>query len=661
MGAKAYLFKQSVREASSSQQQSEVGVVQNCANKNWVDLVYTYNSTRAVSGASYEVFDAATGKSLKKGVLDNMGYARADGLPDSVRNVKFTFYDDPKPFEIKEDCKPQPHNLTPETKEIKDEDGKLMSIAKWVGTALAGDFAEDQSFGQIAFGTVVTMIPVVDQVADVRDIIANLHKLCWKKEYDKFEPWFSLVVTIIGAVPTVGSVAKGVCKIIYKLIKEGAKKLPLTRLIRLMNSVGEGNVIRFLREMADKLKGWGNDAAEKIVKLLDILKGKLEEARKWAFLKAEKMLDDALETIKIVSELAPKKAKEVIAFVLEPLQKALKDIGAFVMKGVTRAQNGARQLQEKFLRATGLQLRKMALRAGMKPEHVENLAKHCQKTGRMTVIRFTNEDSLSKQGKQFYFNGVKKDYLPKPLPVKLKTAKDGKHAGVVVYPQKPKDWDAKNPGKEWQPEQWELDNIEDLKKDGYFFDTQTGVLHDKNGNAFYGDYDVQSVHRRVEMENPNGTKEEVYLNELSNPDDEVSVIADMNRDVVGNKPPEKSPFQHGAEGDFRVKVDEKGKIIKVDEKGNISENGHKPIPVKAEELNTGGRNGGQMQAGKDYKLGRQHGDDEKYLIVDADGNVKIAENPAELKAEYDKAGLPWEYNSNPASAPASAAAAAGAK
>jgi hypothetical protein len=648
MSGKAQVIKQKVTEASRAEQPHKLSGVQPCPNKNWIEVVYKYNSTRAVSGASYEVFDAATNQSLACGTLDNMGFARVDGLPDSARKVKFTFFNDPKPFEIYPGYKPKPHNLTPDAKEVTEEDGTVVSVAKWIGTALAGDFAEDQSFGQIGFGTVVTLIPVVDQIGDVRDIVANLHKLVWKKKYDEFEPWFSLVVTIIGCVPEIGSVAKGISKAIYKLVKQSAKKLPLTRLIRMLNSVGEGNVIRFLREMLGKMKGWGDDAAKKILQLLETLKSKLLEARKWAFSKAEEILDRALKNFDEVIKRAPEMARQVVEFITGHLRKALEDAGKFVMQGATRMRNGAKQLKEKFLRLTGQELRKLAKRAGMKPEHIEKLAAHCQKEGRMTVIRFTNEDSLKYQGKKFYFNGQPKDYLPKPLPVKLKTAKDGELAGLVVYPQKPKDWDKLNPGKTWQPEQWELDNIEDLKKQGYFFDPQTGVLHDKQGNAFYGDYDVQSVHRRVETDGPNG-KEEVYLNELSNPDDKVSVISDMNKDVVGDLPPEKAPFQHGAEGDYRVRVDENGKVIK--------EN-HKPVPVSSDEMNTGGRRG-QMKAGEDYKLGRQHGKDEKYLVVDADGNVKVAESPEELKKIYDNAGLPWEYDSSFATAPANAAAGAG--
>jgi hypothetical protein len=59
-------------------------------------------------------------------------------------------------------------------------------------------------------------------------------------------------------------------------------------------------------------------------------------------------------------------------------------------------------------------------------------------------------------------------------------------------------------------------------------------------------------------------------------------------------------------------------------------------------MNTGGRAGGQMEAGKDNKLGTQYGKDEKYLVVTADGDYKIIENPEELKDLYQDIGTPWE-------------------
>ena len=642
MSGKAWVIKKDAKKASQAAPPTPVTGVQQCENKNWIELVYKYDSRRAVSGASYEVFDAATNQSLATGCLDNMGFARVDGLPNNVTNVKFLFTTDPKPYEIFPGYKPKPHNLTPESKEVKQEDGTVVSVAKWVGTALAGDFADDQSYGQIAFGTVVTLIPVVDQIGDVRDIVANLHRLTFRKQYNEFSPWFGLVVTIIGCVPEIGSVIKGVVKALFKAIKSGAKKLPLTKLIRLLNELGEGNVVKFLQDVLAKIKDYGKDAGKTIRTLLDAFSAKLAQWRMIAFGKAEQMIDELLASIKEVYKLVPEMARKVVEWIAEHLKKTLDDVKDYMLKGVTRARNGARQLKEKFVRLTGKGLEDLAKRAGMKPEHITKLAEHCKGKERMVVVRATNPDSLKFHGGTFQINGKTAKYLPKPLPVKLKTAKGAEYPdnvkGLVVYPKEPM-------------KDWERANVKELEEAGYFFNKDTGVLHDPNGNAFHGDYDVQSVHSKAQMKNEQtGEWEDVYVNEFSNPTDGVSVIDDMNTDIMGNVPQEKHVFQHGAEGDFRVKLKEDGSID--------YEAPNHPKTVAVDDLNAGGRGGGQMQAGKDYKLGRQYDDDEKYLVVDYDGTYKLVDNPDELKKIYDEAGLPWEYDATPAKAPAKISSAA---
>lgn len=646
MSGKAWIIKKEVKTASRAEQQSKVSGVQQCPNKNWIELVYKYDSRRAVSGAGYEVFDAATNQSLASGCLDNLGFARVDGLPDNVTNVKFLFTTDPKPYEIFPGYKPKPHNLTPKSTEVKQEDGTVVSVAKWVGTALAGDFADDQSYGQIAFGTVVTLIPVVDQIGDVRDIVANLHRLTFRKQHNEFSPWFGLVVTIIGCVPEIGSVIKGVVKALFKAVKSGAKKLPLTKLIRLLNSLGEGNVIKFLRDLLDRIRPYADEAAKTIRTLLEAFKTKLKQWRMIAFGKAEKMIDELLASIDEVYKLVPEMARKVAEWIAENLKKTIDDAVDFMLKGVTRARNGARQLKEKFIKGAGKGLEDVAKKAGMKPEHIQKLAEHCKNKERMVVVRCTNPDSLKFHGDTFKLAGEQAtklglagktaQFLPKPLPVKLKTAKGADYPdnvkGLVVRPKEPM-------------KDWERANVKELEESGYWFHKDTGVLHDKNGNAFHGDYDVQSVQSKAQLKNEQtGEWEDVYVNEFSNPTDGVSVIDDMNADVMGNVPQEKHVFQHGAEGDFRVKLKEDGSID--------YEAPNHPKTVPSDDLNTGGRGGGQMQAGKDYKLGRQYDADEKYLVVDTDGSYKIAENPDELKQIYDEAGLPWEYDPTPAKASA---------
>lgn len=94
--------------------------------------------------------------------------------------------------------------------------GWLDSSLQWVWGVLEGDFKEDPSISQIIVRTVLTLIPYVDQVADVQDLTAALYKLVWQERTDEFGPWFDLVLTAVGFIPEAGSLIKGGTKLVRK-------------------------------------------------------------------------------------------------------------------------------------------------------------------------------------------------------------------------------------------------------------------------------------------------------------------------------------------------------------------------------------------------------------------------------------------------------------
>lgn len=88
--------------------------------------------------------------------------------------------------------------------------------AKWLWGALQGDFNRSPTTGQVITGGVISLIPVVDQVCDVRDIIANCMNLSDAKARDEPENWIALGLTCIGFVPLFGSAVKTVGKVALK-------------------------------------------------------------------------------------------------------------------------------------------------------------------------------------------------------------------------------------------------------------------------------------------------------------------------------------------------------------------------------------------------------------------------------------------------------------
>ena len=90
-------------------------------------------------------------------------------------------------------------------------------IADWLWVVIQGDFAEEPSTAQVVTGTVVSMIPLVDQICDVRDICAN----CKKINEDDSNPWawVGLILTLIGLFPVLGSLFKGIFKVLLAPIR----------------------------------------------------------------------------------------------------------------------------------------------------------------------------------------------------------------------------------------------------------------------------------------------------------------------------------------------------------------------------------------------------------------------------------------------------------
>lgn len=87
----------------------------------------------------------------------------------------------------------------------------------WFWEAVQGDWNEDRSTAQILVDAGISMIPLVDQLCDIRDLIANCKKL-FHDPKDKLA-WLALALTLIGLFPSLGSLVKGVLKIFFGFIR----------------------------------------------------------------------------------------------------------------------------------------------------------------------------------------------------------------------------------------------------------------------------------------------------------------------------------------------------------------------------------------------------------------------------------------------------------
>lgn len=110
----------------------------------------------------------------------------------------------------------------------------------WFWEAIEGDFSDSRSTAQILVDAGVSMIPLVDQVCDVRDLIANCRKLL--RDFKDVWAWVALVLTLIGLFPTLGSLVKGVLKIFFGFVRRSGGK----QTVQLVEA-GMTWVISFLR------------------------------------------------------------------------------------------------------------------------------------------------------------------------------------------------------------------------------------------------------------------------------------------------------------------------------------------------------------------------------------------------------------------------------
>lgn len=89
----------------------------------------------------------------------------------------------------------------------------LKTTAQWIWEVIQGDFNDDPTTAQVVTGTVISMVPFVDQLCDVRDVVATCKKI-HQDSSNKWH-WVALGLTLIGLFPTFGSLVKGCLKVLF--------------------------------------------------------------------------------------------------------------------------------------------------------------------------------------------------------------------------------------------------------------------------------------------------------------------------------------------------------------------------------------------------------------------------------------------------------------
>lgn len=226
----------------------------------------------------------------------------------------------------------------------------LAAAAEWIWVVIQGDFADDQSTAQVVTGTVISMIPFVDQLCDVRDVVANCKKI--NEDSDNTLHWFALAITLVGLMPVLGSLAKGCMKIVFnaarKAVVTGAVKaldgavwtatrpfveagivklnqhLASPAVRKTLAALKIDNVYKHLAKKTRELKAATNATA--LVKafdsVIDVLNQLAELMERWGSAAMKTQVGQLLAKVQAVRDKAHRKLGEV----MRPLQDMLERI-----------------------------------------------------------------------------------------------------------------------------------------------------------------------------------------------------------------------------------------------------------------------------------------------------------------------------------------------
>lgn len=212
----------------------------------------------------------------------------------------------------------------------------------WFWGVLQGDFNEDASLSQTIVGSIITAIPILDQVADIRDVIANLHQLS-KDSSDKWK-WIALAITLIGLIPVLGSLLKGVFKTLVKFLRQGGKHAgeALETILAIIRGAGKGDPVKWLKNLP--MDHYAKDAVKRFNEITQkIILGISDVRHRWL---TRKLLGDNVKRLELVEQqitrlqrMGQDKIPEVMRFLKSELDKLLERARPAKLDGTTDTAN----------------------------------------------------------------------------------------------------------------------------------------------------------------------------------------------------------------------------------------------------------------------------------------------------------------------------------
>jgi hypothetical protein len=230
----------------------------------------------------------------------------------------------------------------------------------WFWEAVEGDFNENRTTAQILVDAGISMIPLVDQICDVRDLIADCKKLV--HDFGDKWAWISLVLTLIGLFPTLGSLVKGVLKIFFAFIRRSGGTA-------IKHSVAAGMtwVITFLRrrEVQVFLSSKNVDEVfQWLAKEIKSMRGKIDPAALTAvFDRGIKVLENLANRVSLVPMIGGKaknalvQVKKVRLMADKHLGEALRPVHDIVQEIILALERQILEKQNGIVNTTNIHFR----------------------------------------------------------------------------------------------------------------------------------------------------------------------------------------------------------------------------------------------------------------------------------------------------------------
>jgi hypothetical protein len=214
-------------------------------------------------------------------------------------------------------------------------DPLLQTLLGILGDTLAGDFVQDPHLAAIVLRTLIGLIPYVDQAMDLQDIVAGLYHLTWEGQIDSPTVWVGLVLTLLGCIPELGSVLKGLGKggveLVKQAVRRGSGAIPVDALLELLGDAGKR--LDLEGKLAALLEQWTKISAQfdvgaivgsmvaKVSELLDRVESGAKRAR---------------DLVQGLAEQAQKKFDEVAANARKAKAEAEKNVSEGVQLAKSR-------------------------------------------------------------------------------------------------------------------------------------------------------------------------------------------------------------------------------------------------------------------------------------------------------------------------------------